>query len=69
MAPEQARAGIAAQRAAALAEFDLAERACDSRFMQTNCVNAAKAVRREKLDDLRRQEIGLNDAQDRKSVV
>lgn len=58
---DRERARIAAERQAADARYSQAEAACYARFAVNDCVNEAKAVRRETLADLRRQEISLND--------
>ncbi len=55
------RVRIGRERDAAQKQFDAADRACDAKFMRTDCVNSAKLSRRVVMDDLRRQEIGLND--------
>jgi colicin import membrane protein len=57
------RARIAAERSQAEATFRAQEKACHTKFAVNDCLNAAKAQRREVLADLRRQEISLNDAQ------
>ena len=59
------RARIQAERSRVEANFSAEEKACYSKFAVNDCLNEAKARRREGLADLRRQEISLNDA-DRK---
>jgi hypothetical protein len=61
----QQRARIAFDRAEVEANFKTQEKACYSKFAVNDCLSAARAVRREALADLRRQEVSLNDA-DRK---
>lgn len=58
---DRERARIAAERQAADARYSQAEAACYARFAVNDCVNEARAARREALADLRRQEISLND--------
>lgn len=58
---DRERARIAAERQAADTRYSQAEAACYARFAVNDCVNEAKAARREALADLRRQEISLND--------
>ncbi len=57
------RSRIAAERQAVEARFKQDEAACYKKFAVNDCVDALRAVRREKLADLRRQEISLNDAE------
>lgn len=59
------RARIAAERAQVETRFRTDQKDCYGLFAVNDCLNAAKARRREALADLRRQEISLNDA-DRK---
>ena len=61
--PRGERERIARERAALEARFTESEAACQSRFAVTDCVNDAKAERREALAPLRRQAIALDDAQ------
>jgi colicin import membrane protein len=56
------RARIAAERTQAEAVFQAQEKACYGRFAVDDCLNAAKAQRRNVLADLRRQELSLNEA-------
>ncbi|TXT41294.1 MAG: hypothetical protein FD135_350 [Comamonadaceae bacterium] len=55
------RERIAAQRAGYEADFVKAQQACLARFAVTDCQRAARRVRRLALDELRRQELVLND--------
>lgn len=59
------RARIAAERGQVEARFRIQEKDCYGRFAVTDCLQAAKARRREAMADLQRQETSLNDA-DRK---
>ncbi len=59
----QERARIATERQAAEARFASEEKACNVKFAVTDCVNEARARRREVLADLRRQDISINDAE------
>jgi hypothetical protein len=63
---DQERSRIAAERQAADSRYAQAEAACYARFAVNDCVNAAKAARRETLADLRRQEVSLNDDERRR---
>lgn len=63
---DQERARIAAERRAADSRYAEAEAACHARFAVNDCVNQAKAARRETQADLRRQEISLNDDERRR---
>ncbi|MGE0497290.1 MAG: hypothetical protein AB7I35_02070 [Ramlibacter sp.] len=60
------RSRIAAERAAANTLYERDAVACHARFAVNDCLNEARARRREALADLRRQEISLNDAQRRR---
>jgi len=62
----QERARIAAQRQAADSRYTQAEAACYARFAVNDCLNEARAARRETLADLRRQEVSLNDDERRR---
>ena len=57
------RSRIAADRSQAAAGFSAQELACHRKFAVTDCLNAARAQRRERLSDLRRQELSLNDSE------
>jgi colicin import membrane protein len=59
------RARIARERSQANAQLASEEVACYQKFAVSDCLNAARARRRDLLSDLRRQELTLNDA-DRK---
>jgi colicin import membrane protein len=61
VAAEKAR--LAAQRAQAEQVFQAEEKACYAKFAVNDCVDAARAKRREALAGLRKQEIALNDAE------
>ena len=63
---DQERSRIAAERRAADSRYADAEAACYARFAVNDCVNEAKAARREALADLRRQEVSLNDDERRR---
>ncbi|MEO8655501.1 MAG: hypothetical protein ABI409_15350 [Ramlibacter sp.] len=63
--PGAARERISAERNQVETAFRIQEKACYSRFAVNDCLNAARAHRREALADLKRQETSLNDA-DRK---
>ena len=65
--PDQAeRTRIAAERNKAEARLKAQEAACYKTFAVNDCVSAARAERRERLADLRRQELSLNDADRRR---
>ena len=55
------RERIAAERSRVEAEFSAAQKGCYQRFAVTDCIEAARAKRRDALADLRRQEVALND--------
>ncbi|MBX3654514.1 MAG: hypothetical protein KF686_10045 [Ramlibacter sp.] len=57
---------IQAERTAANARYERDAVACHARFAVNDCLDEARARRRERLGDLRRQEISLNDAQRRR---
>jgi colicin import membrane protein len=59
---DAARVSIAAQRLEQSQAFDQEDRACWSRFAVTACQNDVALRRRAVLADLRRQELGLNEA-------
>lgn len=63
------RSRITQERAAANEQFDRASRACYQRFAVTDCLEQARAQRRDRLGDLRRQEISLNDADRRRKAA
>jgi len=57
------RSRITAERKVVEDHFKQEETACYQKFAVNDCINASRVVRREKLADLRRQEISLNDAE------
>jgi colicin import membrane protein len=63
------RARIATERAQAEAVFRDQEKACYRKFAVTDCLNAAKAQRRQVLADLRRQEVSINEAQRKRKAA
>jgi hypothetical protein len=60
---EAARGQIQAQRSREEERFSQEEAACQARFAVTRCQHEVRVRQREVLDQLRRQEIALNDAQ------
>src|SRR5688572_19120205 len=67
VAAEKAR--LAAQRAEAEHVFQAEEKACYAKFAVNDCVDAARAKRREVLAGLRKQEVALNDAERRRKAA
>jgi colicin import membrane protein len=63
------RTRIAAERGKAEADFRAEEKLCYRKFAVNDCLNAAKARRREVLANLRRQELSLNDAQRKRKAA
>jgi colicin import membrane protein len=63
------RARIAGERKDAEAAFAARQKQCYLKFAVNDCVRAAKSQRREKLADLRRQEISLNDAERKRKAA
>lgn len=63
------RARIAAERKEAEAAFTAQQKQCYLKFAVNDCVKAAKSQRREKLADLRRQEISMNDAERKRKAA
>jgi colicin import membrane protein len=63
------RARISAARSGADARFAAQEAACYKKFAVNDCIEAARAQRRELLAELRRQEIGLNDVERKRRAV
>lgn len=59
--PSAERQRIAAERTGHEAVYQQAERLCYSRFAVSDCLRDARKERRLALDDLRRQELLLND--------
>ena len=62
-AEEAERGRIAAERNQADARLAAQEVACYKTFAVNDCLTAARSQRRERLSDLRRQELSLNEAQ------
>ena len=65
LSPEAERSRIQAQRAAVDERFERAQAECYRKFAVADCQIDARAVRREALADLRRQEVSLKAAQTR----
>src|SRR6185369_4051220 len=63
------RARITAERRDAEAAFRAQEKACYGKFDVNDCLNAARAHRRQVLADLRRQEMSVNDAQRKRKAA
>ena len=61
VAAEKAR--ITAERSKTEGAFKAAEKACYRKFVVTECINEARAKRRDAMNDLRRQEQAINDAE------
>ncbi len=59
------RSRIAAERRAVQAGFDSARAACERRFVVTECLDSARAERRQALDRLQRQQVVLDEARRR----
>lgn len=57
------RGRIALERGEAEARYAESEKACYAKFAVNDCLNEARARRREVLTGLRRQEVALNDAE------
>jgi hypothetical protein len=55
------RARIAKERAASESVYAASERGCYSRFAVSDCLSDARKVRRVAMDELRHQELVLND--------
>lgn len=62
-ATDAERSRIAAERSQAAASFAVREAGCYRKFAVVDCLNAARVQRRERLSDLRRQELSLNDSE------
>jgi hypothetical protein len=60
---ESARGRIQAERAREAARYQSEEAACYLRFAVSDCLRKARVQRRQVLDELRRQELVLNDAE------
>lgn len=65
--PERGR--IQAERAREEARYEQEETACYARFAVTDCLGKVRVHRREVLDDLRRQEVMLNDAERKRKAL
>lgn len=63
------RARLKAGREQAEAQFRAQEQACYRKFAVNDCLSAARAKRRTAVDDLRRQEIALNDAERKRKAA
>jgi colicin import membrane protein len=63
------RSRIAAERRAVQARFDSARLACEKRFVVTECLDAARADRRQALDQLQRQQVVLDEARRRERAA
>lgn len=63
------RARISAERNQAESEFAAQEKACYAKFAVNDCIDAARAQRRNVLADLRRQEVALSDAERRRRAT
>jgi colicin import membrane protein len=63
------RVRITAERAQAQARFTEQEKACYGKFAVNDCLNEARAQRRQVLADLKRQETALNDAERRRRAA
>jgi colicin import membrane protein len=63
------RARLKAQRNKVEAEFTAQEKACYGKFAVNDCLDAARAKRRDAVGDLRRQEIALNDVQRKRNAA
>lgn len=64
-----ASARIKADRAQVESIFRADEKACYGKFAVNDCLNEARARRRQALADLRRQEVSLNDAERRRRAA
>ncbi|MDB5880970.1 MAG: hypothetical protein JWP43_848 [Ramlibacter sp.] len=63
------RARLKSERTAADAAFKAEEKRCYGTFAVTDCLNAARALRRSALADLRRQETSLNDGERKRKAA
>jgi colicin import membrane protein len=63
------RVRIAGERKEVEAAFTARQKQCYLKFAVNDCVKAAKSQRRERLADLRRQEISLNDAERKRKAA
>jgi len=67
VAAEHAR--LKAQREQVEAEYRAEEKACYGKFAVNDCLDKARAKRRNAVDDLRRQEIALNDIERKRKAA
>ena len=63
------RERIASERAAAKAKFSAQERVCQTQFVVSPCVDAARQEQRATLEHLRRQELVLDEAKRREAAA
>ena len=63
------RARLKQERQKADAVYKAEEKACYGKFAVNDCLDSAKARRREIVSDLRRQEVALNDAQRKRAAA
>ena len=63
------RARIAREREASELVYAASERACYSRFAVSDCLSDARKVKRQTTDELRRQELVLNDLERQAKAV
>jgi colicin import membrane protein len=60
---------IKSERAQAEALFKTQEKSCYQKFAVNDCLDAAKKARRDRLNDLHRQEISLNDGERKRKAT
>jgi colicin import membrane protein len=63
------RARIERERAASLALWEQQRKACYQKLAVTSCFNEARDIHNEKIRDLKRQEVALNDAQRKRAAA
>lgn len=63
------RSRIQADRVRQEARYEAEEAACYARFAVTDCLREVRRRRRESLDDLRSQEVALNDAERKRKAL
>ncbi|MBK1682976.1 hypothetical protein [Rhodoferax fermentans] len=63
------RARITQERAASEVTYAASERVCYSRFAVSDCLSDARKVKRQTTDELRRQELVLNDLERQAKAV
>jgi len=63
------RARLKAERDRAEAEYQAQEKACYGKFAVNDCIDAARAKRRQIVSDLRRQEVSLNDSERKRKAA